>query len=74
MNLQKHRGLYVTGPMLQSHNMIFCFIYKFPKRDLQLLQIISEKKLSKDVTVIEQYKKKGMYLDNLEDAKDECAC
>ena len=31
-------------------------------------------KLSKDVSVIAQYKKEGMYLENLEDAKDECAC
>ena len=69
----KTPGLYVTGPMLQSHNMIFCFIYKFQQRFAVVANNIGIK-LSKDVTVIEQYKKEGMYLDNLEDAKDECAC
>ena len=69
----KTPGLYVTGPMLQSHNMIFCFIYKFQQRFAVVANNIGIK-LSKDVSVIEQYKKEGMYLDNLEDAKDECAC
>ena len=69
----KTPGLYVTGPMLQSHNMIFCFIYKFQQRFAVVANNIGIK-LSKDVSVIEQYKKEGMYLDNLENAKDECAC
>jgi putative flavoprotein involved in K+ transport len=69
----KTPGLYVTGPMLQSHNMIFCFIYKFQQRFAVVANSIGIK-LSKDISVIEQYKKEGMYLDNLENAKDECAC
>ena len=69
----KTPGLYVTGPMLQQHNMIFCFIYKYQQRFAVVANNIGIK-LSKDVSVIAQYKKEGMYLENLEDAKDECAC
>lgn len=69
----KTPGLYVTGPMLQQHNMIFCFIYKFQQRFAVVANNIGIK-LSKDVSVIGEYKKQGMYLENLEDAKDECAC
>ena len=69
----KTPGVYVTGPMLQQHNMIFCFIYKFQQRFAVVANNIGIK-LSKDVSVIGEYKKQGMYLENLEDAKDECAC
>ena len=57
----------------QAHRVIFCFIYNFQQSVPAVTNNIGIK-LSKDVTVIEQYKKEGMYLDNLADAKDECAC
>lgn len=66
-------GLYVTGPLLQQHNMIFCFIYKFQQRFAVVANHIGIK-LSKDVSPIEQYKKEGMFLDNLNDIEDKCAC
>ena len=58
----KTPGLYVTGPMLQQHNMIFCFIYKFQQRFAVVANNIGIK-LSKDVSVIGEYKKQGMYLE-----------
>ena len=69
----KTPGLYVTGPLLQQHDMIFCFIYKFQQRFAVVANHIGIK-LSKDVSIIEQYKKEGMFLDNLNDMDDKCAC
>ncbi len=69
----KTPGLYVTGPLLQQHNMIFCFIYKFQQRFAVVANHIGMK-LSKDVSIIEEYKKEGMYLDNLNNIDDKCAC
>ena len=59
--------------MLQQYNIIFYFIYKYQQRFTVIANNIGIK-LSKDVSVIAEYKKEGMYLDNLADAKDECAC
>ena len=59
--------------MIDATNVIFCFIYKFRQRFAVVANNIGIK-LSKDVSVIAEYKKEGMYLDNLADAKDECAC
>ena len=69
----KTSGLYVTGPLLQQHDMIFCFIYKFQQRFAVIANHIGIK-LSKDVSVIEEYKKEGMYLENLKNIKDKCEC
>ena len=69
----KTPGLYVTGPLLQQHDMIFCFIYKFQQRFAVIANHIGIK-LSKDVSVIEEYKKEGMYLENLKNIKDKCEC
>ncbi|WP_299292162.1 NAD(P)/FAD-dependent oxidoreductase [Nitrosopumilus sp.] len=70
----KSPGLYVTGPLLQQHDMIFCFIYKFQQRFAVVANHIAIK-LSKDVaSVVEEYKKEGMYLDNLSSIEDKCAC
>lgn len=69
----KTPGLYVTGPLLQQHNAIFCFIYKFQQRFAVVANHIGIK-LSKDVSIIEEYKREGMYLENLKDIKDKCAC
>ena len=69
----KTEGLYVTGPLLQQHDMIFCFIYKFQQRFAVIANHIGIK-LSKDVSIIEEYKKEGMYLENLKNIKDKCAC
>ena len=69
----KTPGLYVTGPLTQQHDMIFCFIYKFQQRFAVVANHIGIK-LSKDVSIIEQYKKEGMFLDNLNDMDDKCAC
>ena len=69
----KTPGLYVTGPLLQQHDMIFCFIYKFQQRFAVIANNIGIK-LSKDVSVIDEYKKEGMYLENLKNVKDKCAC
>ena len=69
----KTPGLYVTGPLLQQHDMIFCFIYKFQQRFAVIANNIGIK-LSKDVSVIDEYKKEGMYLENLKNIKDKCAC
>ncbi len=66
-------GLYVTGPLLQQHDMIFCFIYKFQQRFAVVANHIGIK-LSKDVSIIEEYKKEGMFLDNLDNVTDKCAC
>ncbi len=69
----KTSGLYVTGPLLQQHDMIFCFIYKFQQRFAIVANHIGIK-LSKDVSIIEEYKKEGMYLENLKNIKDKCTC
>ncbi len=68
----KTPGLYVTGPLLQ-HDLIFCFIYKFQQRFAVVANNIGIK-LSKDVSIIEEYKNEGMYLENLENVKDRCKC
>ena len=70
----KTPGLYVTGPLAQQHNMIFCFIYKFQQRFAVVANHIAIK-LSKDVaSVVEEYKKEECILDNLNSIEDKCAC
>ena len=69
----KTSGLYVLGSLLQQRDMIFCFIYKFQQRFAVVANHIGIK-LSKDVSVIDEYKNEGMYLDNLNNIKDKCAC
>lgn len=69
----KTPGLYVTGPLLQQHNTIFCFIYKFQQRFAVIANHIGMR-LSKDVSVINEYKKEGMYLEDLKSVKDKCQC
>jgi putative flavoprotein involved in K+ transport len=66
-------GLFVTGPMVQHENVIFCFIYKFRQRFAVIGKAIAER-LGVDSSVLEEYRQHGMFLDDLSCCEDECAC
>lgn len=69
----KTPGLFLVGPQVRHDNLIFCFIYKYRQRFGVVANSIG-KKLGIDTEVLEQYKKEGLYLDDLSCCGDECEC
>ena len=66
-------GLFLIGPKVQHGGAIFCFIYKFRQR----LPIVAEtiaQRLGLSTSVPEEYKRTGMYLQDLSCCEDECTC
>jgi thioredoxin reductase len=66
-------GLFVAGPMVRQENVIFCFIYKFRQRFAVIANVIAER-LGVDTGVLEVYRQRGMFLDDLSCCGESCAC
>lgn len=66
-------GLFLCGPMVRHDAILLCFIYKFRQRFAVVANAIGER-LGLDVSPLEAYRKKQMYLDDLSCCLDECAC
>ena len=67
------KGLFLVGPQVRQGDVIFCFIYKFRQRFAVVANQIA-RRLRVSVEPLEEYRRYGMYLDDLSCCGDECAC
>ncbi len=67
------QGLFLVGPQVRHGDIIFCFIYKFRQRFAVVANRIA-RRLRVSVKPLEEYRRYGMYLDDLSCCSDECAC
>ena len=67
------KGLFLVGPQVRQDDLIFCFIYKFRQRFAVVANQIA-RRLRVSVKPLEEYRRYGMYLDDLSCCGDECAC
>ncbi|MEM8874218.1 MAG: NAD(P)/FAD-dependent oxidoreductase [Planctomycetota bacterium] len=66
-------GLFLSGPMVRHDNHVFCFIYKFRQRFAVVAKTIATS-LGLPAEHLEEYRKWGMYLDDLSCCGEECVC
>jgi putative flavoprotein involved in K+ transport len=66
-------NLFLIGSQVRHKNVIFCFIYKFRQRFAVVANTIAEK-MDVDTSVLEEYRKRGMYLDDLSCCTEQCEC
>jgi len=66
-------GLYLTGPSVNHGNLLFCFIYKFRQRFAVIASSIGTS-LGLDLSPLDNYRKEGMFLDDLSCCGEDCQC
>lgn len=66
-------GLFLAGPFVRHGNLIFCFIYKFRQRFAVVANAIGTR-LGIDTSLLEEYRRHNMYLDDLSCCDEECVC
>lgn len=66
-------GLFVAGPQVRHGDAIFCFIYKFRQRFAVVANAIA-RRLGVDASVLDVYRHRGMYLEDLSCCGERCAC
>ncbi len=66
-------GLFVVGPSVRHEDLIFCFIYKFRQRFAVVANAIADH-LGLDPSVLEDYRKAGLFLDDLSCCDNDCVC
>lgn len=66
-------GLFVVGPSVRHHDIIFCFIYKFRQRFAVVADAIA-RRLDLDPAPLETYRQQGMFLDDLSCCDNDCIC
>ena len=66
-------GLFLVGPQVRQDDLIFCFIYKFRQRFAVVANQIA-RRLRVSTKPLEEYRRYGMYLDDLSCCHDDCAC
>ncbi len=67
------KGLFLVGPQVRQGDVIFCFIYKFRQRFAVVANRIA-RRLRVSAKPLEEYRRYGMYLDDLSCCGDDCAC
>ena len=67
------KGLFLVGPQVRQGDLIFCFIYKFRQRFAVVANQIA-RRLRVSTKPLEEYRRYGMYLDDLSCCSDDCAC
>ncbi len=69
-------GLFLAGPNVRHDDLIFCFIYKFRQRFAVVAKEISDRLHSRelDTSVLDFYRQKGMFLDDLSCCGNDCKC
>ena len=67
------KGLFLVGPQVRQGDLIFCFIYKFRQRFAVVANQIA-RRLRVSTKPLEEYRRYGMYLDDLSCCRDDCAC
>lgn len=66
-------GLFVVGPSVRHHDLIFCFIYKFRQRFAVVADAIA-RRLGIDPAPLATYRQQGMFLDDLSCCDNDCIC
>jgi thioredoxin reductase len=66
-------GLFLCGPSVRHENHVFCFIYKYRQRFAVVAKAIATS-LGLPAEELENYRKWGMYLDDLSCCGEECVC
>lgn len=66
-------GIFLCGPTVRHNNHIFCFIFKYRQRFAVVAKAIATS-LGLPAEELEEYRKWGMYLDDLSCCGQECAC
>jgi len=65
-------GMFLCGPAVRHDNHVFCFIYKYRQRFAVVAKAIATS-LGLPAEELENYRKWGMYLDDLSCCGEECA-
>jgi len=66
-------GVFLCGPAVRHGNHVFCFIYKYRQRFAVVAKAIATS-LGLPAPALEDYRKWGMYLDDLSCCGEECVC
>ena len=66
-------GIFLCGPAVRHNNHIFCFIFKYRQRFAVVAKAIATS-LGLPAEELEEYRKWGMYLDDLSCCGQQCAC
>lgn len=66
-------GLFLCGPAVRHGNQVFCFIYKYRQRFAVVAKAIATS-LELPAEKLEEYRRWGMYLDDLSICGAECVC
>ncbi len=66
-------GVFLCGPAVRHDNSVFCFIYKYRQRFAVVAKAIATS-LGLPAEELEEYRKWGMYLDDLSYCGEECVC
>jgi putative flavoprotein involved in K+ transport len=67
-------GVFLAGPKVRQEELIFCFIYKFRQRFAVVANEIATRERLDTTSVVLEYKRLGMFLDDCSHCEDECAC
>ena len=70
---RKTPGLFLVGPQVRHEDLILCFIYKYRQRFGVVSKAIGDR-LEMDIEFLEEYRKEGLYLDDLGACGEECPC
>ena len=66
-------GVFLCGPAVRHDNHVFCFIFKYRQRFAVVAKAIATS-LGLPAEALEAYRMWGMYLDDLSNCGEECAC
>lgn len=66
-------GVFLCGPVVRHNNHVFCFIFKYRQRFAVVAKAIATS-LGLPAEELEEYRKWGMYLDDLSCCGVECVC
>lgn len=68
-----HTGVFLVGPSLRHDQHILCFVYKFRQRFAVVAHTIAER-LVVDTSPLDEYRRQGMFLDDLSCCGGGCTC
>ena len=66
-------GMFLCGPAVRHDKHVFCFIYKFRQRFAVVAKAIATS-LGLPAHALQEYRKWGMYLNDLSNCGEECIC
>lgn len=64
-------GMFLVGSQVRHGSAVFCFVYKFRQRFPVVGKAIAER-LKVDPSPLEEYRRRGMYLDDLSCCREQC--